>query len=83
MVDVICRFLAVLRKLAVFAAALRPVDDDPTKVGGDVKVLRGAPFGMTEAAVEAVRGWRFRPATREGEPVAVYYQLTVRFRPVR
>jgi protein TonB len=46
----------------------------------EVKVLRGAPLGMTEAAVDAVRGWRFRPATRDGEPVAVYYQLTVRFR---
>jgi protein TonB len=49
----------------------------------DVRVLRGAPFGMTEAAVEAVRTWRFRPARRAGEPVAVYYQLTVRFRRVR
>lgn len=49
----------------------------------EVQVLRGAPFGMTEAAVEAVRTWRFRPATRDGEPVAVYYQLTVRFRQVR
>lgn len=49
----------------------------------DVRVLRGAPFGMAEAAVEAVRGWRFRPARRHGEPVAVYYQLTVRFQQVR
>lgn len=49
----------------------------------EVQVLRGAPFGMTEAAVAAVRGWRFRPATRGGGPVAVYYQLTVRFRQVR
>lgn len=49
----------------------------------EVQVLRGAPFGMTEAAVEAVRSWRFRPATRDGEPVAVFYQLTVRFRQVR
>jgi len=49
----------------------------------EVQVLRGAPFGMTEAAVEAVRSWRFHPATRDDEPVAVYYQLTVRFQQVR
>ncbi len=49
----------------------------------DVRVLRGAPFGMTEAAAEAVRGWRFRPARRDGQPVAVYYQLTVRFQQAR
>lgn len=45
----------------------------------DLEVLRGEPFGMTEAALEAVRRWRFRPATLEGRPVAVYYHLTVRF----
>lgn len=45
----------------------------------DLVVLRGAPLGMTEAALDAVRRWRFRPATLEGRPVAVYYHLTVRF----
>lgn len=45
----------------------------------DLEVLRGAPFGMTEAALAAVRRWRFRPATLEDRPVAVYYHLTVRF----
>lgn len=45
----------------------------------DLEVLRGAPLGMTEAALDAVRQWRFRPATLEGHPVAVYYHLTVRF----
>jgi outer membrane biosynthesis protein TonB len=34
---------------------------------------------MTEAALAAVRRWRFRPATLENRPVAVYYHLTVRF----
>jgi len=45
----------------------------------EVKVLRGASPALTEAALEAVRRWRFRPATRGDRPVAVYYQLTVRF----
>jgi protein TonB len=45
----------------------------------DLQVLRGAPLGMTEAALDAVRGWRFRPATLDDRPVAVYYHLTVRF----
>ncbi len=45
----------------------------------DVKVLKGLPSGLTEAAVEAVPKWRFEPATLEGNPVAVYYLVTVSF----
>jgi TonB family protein len=32
------------------------------------------------AALDAVRQWRFHPATLEGKPVAVYYVLTVNFK---
>jgi TonB family protein len=45
----------------------------------DVRVLKGLPSGLTEAAVEAVSSWRFKPATLEGQPVAVYYLVTVSF----
>ena len=45
----------------------------------DVKVLKGLPSGLTEAAVAAVSSWRFKPATLEGRPVAVYYLVTVSF----
>ena len=45
----------------------------------DVKVLKGLPSGLTEAAVDAVSKWRFEPATLEGKPVAVYYLVTVSF----
>ncbi len=43
------------------------------------KVLRGLPLGLTEAAVEAVSRWKFRPSTLNGKPVEVLYILTVRF----
>ncbi len=46
-----------------------------------VEVLEGLPHGISEAAVEAVQRWRFRPATRDGEPVAVFHRLTLRFAP--
>lgn len=45
----------------------------------DVRVLKGLPSGLTEAAIEAVSSWRFEPATLEGKPVAVYYLVTVSF----
>ena len=37
------------------------------------------PLGLTEAAVAAVGDWRFEPATLDGEPVAVYYIVSVSF----
>lgn len=44
-----------------------------------VKVLKPQPHGLTEAAVDAVKAWTFKPATLNGKPVAVYYVLTVNF----
>ncbi|HEX7186224.1 MAG TPA: TonB family protein [Thermoanaerobaculia bacterium] len=45
----------------------------------NVKVLKGLPMGLSEAAAEAVQNWKFKPATFEGRPVKVYYTLTVNF----
>jgi TonB family protein len=36
-------------------------------------------MGLTEAAVEAIQKWKFKPATLGGRPVNVYYTLTVQF----
>lgn len=33
-----------------------------------------------EAATEAVRQWKFRPARKQDEPVSVYFTVKVRFR---
>lgn len=46
----------------------------------NVKVLKGLPMGLEEAAVEAIKTWKFKPATLNGKPVAVYYNLTVNFK---
>lgn len=46
----------------------------------DVEVLAGQRAGLTEAAMAAVRQWKYRPATLNGRPVAVYYKVTVTFR---
>jgi periplasmic protein TonB len=46
----------------------------------NVKVLKGLPMGLEEAAVEAMKQWKFKPATLNGRPVTVYYNLTVNFK---
>jgi protein TonB len=45
----------------------------------DSRVLREPGFGTGEAALTAVDRWRFRPATLDGRPVAVFLTVTVRF----
>ncbi|HWS71079.1 MAG TPA: TonB family protein [Thermoanaerobaculia bacterium] len=46
----------------------------------EVEIIRDLPYGLGEAAKEAVEQWRFRPATYRGEPIDVYYTVTVNFR---
>jgi TonB family protein len=44
----------------------------------DAQVLRSVP-PLDRAALEAVRQWRFKPATRDGQPIPVAMAVTVTF----
>jgi TonB family protein len=46
----------------------------------DVKAVNPAGMGLDERAVEAVRRWKFKPASKGGKPVAVKIALEVEFR---
>jgi TonB family protein len=46
----------------------------------NVEVLKDLPWGLGDEARIAVSHWRFRPATFRGEPIDVYYTVTVNFR---
>jgi TonB family protein len=46
----------------------------------NVEVIQDLPQGLGEEARRAVSRWRFRPATFRGEPIDVYYTVTVNFR---
>jgi protein TonB len=46
----------------------------------EVEVIKDLPYGLGDAARRAVSRWRFRPATFRGEPIDVYYTVTVNFR---
>ena len=46
----------------------------------NVEVIKDLPHGLGEAARQAVSQWRFRPATYRGDPIDVYYTVTVNFR---
>ena len=44
-----------------------------------LEVVRGLPFGLSDAAAEAVARWRYEPATLGGRPVKVRMTVTVNF----
>jgi len=73
------RYPEAARRIRLEApVVLRAVIDRQGQVT-DLEVAKSAPFGLTEAALEAVRQWQFEPATLHGEPVAVFFYLTVDF----
>jgi TonB family protein len=45
-----------------------------------IEVLESPDDRLSKAAVEAIKECRFEPALCDGEPAAVYYNLTVNFR---
>ena len=45
----------------------------------DIRVMRSVGLGLDEKAIEAVRKWRFEPARKEGQPVAVRVNVEVMF----
>jgi TonB family protein len=50
---------------------------------GNVKdpvVVRPLGLGLDEKAIEAVRQWKFEPATKDGEPVEVKANIEINFR---
>jgi len=49
---------------------------------GEIQVLRcdRPNLGFEDAAAQAVRLWRYKPATQNGRPVAVYFTVVVNFR---
>jgi TonB family protein len=52
---------------------------DKTGKVQNIQLVRPAGMGMEEAAVAAVKTWRFKPAQREGDPVAVELNIEVAF----
>ena len=46
----------------------------------DAMAVKPLPFGLSEAALDAVKQWRFEPGTLDGKPVPVVFNVTVNFK---
>lgn len=46
----------------------------------NIRVVRSLGYGLDGAAIEAVKSYRFKPAMRDGHPIAIPMTVEVRFR---
>jgi TonB family protein len=53
---------------------------EPDGAIGPLEIVRPLGLGLDEAAVKAVRRWKFEPATKDGKPVAVQINVETNFR---
>ena len=77
--DVQPQYTEIARKARIQGVVILQTIIDKNGNITDVKVLKNLPMGLGDAAVSAVRQWRYEPATLNGKPVAVYFNLTVNF----
>jgi protein TonB len=47
----------------------------------EIEVLQGLPMGLTKEATNAVKRWKFQPATQNGLPVSAVIELRINFSP--
>lgn len=45
----------------------------------DVKIFKPLPFGLDQAAIDALRQWKYRPGTLNGQPVDVLFNVVINF----
>ncbi len=73
-------FTEQARKAKFQGTVLLSIVVDASGRTSDIRVERGLGLGLDEKAEEAVAQWRFRPALRDGKPVAATAVVVVRFR---
>ncbi len=77
-VDVAPVYPAIARAAGIEGIVIIETVIDETGAVRDARVLRSVPL-LDEAALAAVRQWRFTPTTLNGAPIPVLMTVTVRF----
>jgi len=73
------RFPATAGKARLQGVVIVEVIIDQEGCARHPRILKGLPLGADDAALAAVQGWTFQPATLDGKIVAVHYVLSVPF----
>lgn len=72
-------FSEFARKFGMQGTVVLEIIIDKTGAVVRPEIWRPIGFGLDEQAVERVRGWKFKPAMRDGKPVAVKMAIEVSF----
>jgi len=56
------------------------VEINPQGVAQNMRIVKALGLGLDEKAIEAISKWRFKPGTKDGEPVTVAAQIEVNFK---
>lgn len=73
------RYTEAARKAGVQGTVIvEAVIDEQGRVT-NLKVVKSLPMGLDQAAADAVRQWRFKPALLGTRPVKIFWTLTVNF----
>jgi TonB family protein len=68
------------RKAKYQGTVLLSVEIDDTGHVTDAKIVRQLGLGLDQKAIDAVKRWRFKPATKNGQPVTMWTEVEVSFR---
>jgi protein TonB len=68
------------RKAKLQGVVVLQIEVDARGQARNIRVIQSLGLGLDDRAMEAVRMWKFRPATRNGKPVASPAQVQVTFR---
>ncbi len=60
--------------------ALLSVEIGADGIARNIKIIRSLGFGLDKKAIEAIGQWRFKPGTKEGQPVTVAATIEVNFK---
>jgi TonB family protein len=80
LISAVPKFSEEARKAKYQGVCLLSLIVDAHGMPQNVQVARGLGMGLDEKAIEAARGFRFRPAMKDGEPVPVTVKLEVNFK---
>ncbi|MGB6366868.1 MAG: TonB family protein, partial [Thermoanaerobaculia bacterium] len=67
------QYTEIARKARIQGVVIIEAIIDKQGIVTNVKILKGLPMGLDQAAADAVKKWKFKPATLNGKPVAVIY----------
>jgi protein TonB len=73
------RYTEVARRTGTQGTVIVEAIIDEKGNATNVRILRGLPMGLDQAAMEAIQQTRFKPAMMGSRPVKVYFTLTVNF----